>query len=378
MNSILDLGKQGQSIWYDYIQRALIWTGALHRMMKEDGLRGVTSNPAIFEKAIAGSRDYAPAVKGIVRSGASTIQTFERVAIHDIQLATDVLREVYEATNGRDGYVSFEVSPHLANDTEGTIKDARRLWDLVSRDNLMIKIPATPEGIPAIERSIADGINVNITLLFAVDAYEKVHEAYMSGLEKLIAKGGDPSRIASVASFFVSRIDTLVDKMIDDRLPNAADDQKRKLEGFRGKVAIANAKVAYQSYLEAIETPRWKALAAKGARTQRLLWASTGTKNPAYRDVLYLEELIGPDTVNTVPEATYNAFKDHGKTRPSLAENVKEAERIMATLKDVDISMKAVTDKLLVDAVVLFKEAFDRLIGAVDKRRKEILGASGA
>jgi transaldolase/glucose-6-phosphate isomerase len=376
MNPILDITKQGQSIWYDYIQRALIWTGALYKMMKEDGLKGVTSNPAIFEKAIGQSKDYQAAVKGVVRSGSSTVQTFERVAIHDIQLATDVLHQVYEETGGRDGYVSFEVSPHLAQDTEATSKDAKRLWDQISRDNLMIKIPATPEGLPSIERAIADGINVNITLLFAVEAYERVHEAYMSGLEKLIQKGGDPSRVASVASFFVSRIDSLVDKMIDDRLPKAtSEDQKRKLESLRGKVAIANAKVAYHSYLKTIETPRWKALAAKGARTQRLLWASTGTKNPAYRDVLYVEELIGRDTVNTVPEATYNAFKDHGKVRASLTENVGEAQRIMASLSEVDISMKAVTDKLLVDGVILFKEAFDRLMNAVEKRRKEILGS---
>lgn len=374
MNPILEITKQGQSIWYDYIQRGMIWTGTLYRMMREDGLRGVTSNPAIFEKAIGGSRDYTAAVKGVVRSGASPIQTFERVAIHDIQLATDVLRAVYDDTKGRDGYVSFEVAPNLAADTEGTLRYARRVWQTIDRENLMVKIPATPEGIPAIEQAIAEGINVNVTLLFAVEAYEKVHEAYISGLEKLVARGGDPSRVASVASFFVSRIDTLVDKMIDDRLPKAAGPEKEKLEALRGKVAIANAKIAYQSYLRTIQTPRWKALEARGARTQRLLWASTGTKNPAYRDVVYVEELIGSDTVNTVPEATYNAFKDHGRVRPSLTENVEEAKKTMAALETADISMKTVTDRLLVDGVALFRDAFDRLLTTVEKRRREILG----
>jgi transaldolase/glucose-6-phosphate isomerase len=374
MNRISEINKEGQSIWYDYIQRGMIWTGALYRMMREDGLRGVTSNPAIFEKAIAGSTDYAPAVRAIVRSGSNAVQTFERVAIHDIQLATDVLRAVYEETKGRDGYVSFEVSPHLANDTQATIQDAKRVWKAIDRENLMVKIPATPEGVPAIEACIAEGLNINVTLLFAIEAYESVHEAYISGLEKLVAKGGDPSRVASVASFFVSRIDTLVDKMIDERLAKSpAKDARDKLEALRGKVAVANAKLAYQSYLKTIASPRWKKLEEKGARTQRLLWASTGTKNPQYRDVVYVEELIGKDTVNTVPEATYNAFKDHGKVATTLTQDVAAAEKTMKSLGEVDLSMRQVTDKLLVDAVVLFKDAFDRLIAAVEKRRSELI-----
>jgi transaldolase/glucose-6-phosphate isomerase len=365
-NPIVEITHQGQSIWYDYIQRGMIWTGSLYRMMREDALRGVTSNPAIFEKAIGGSRDYTAALKAAVRAGAGPMESFERIAVQDIQLACDVLRETYDATNARDGYVSFEVSPHIALDTEATIADARRIWKMVHRDNLMVKIPATPAGIPAIEAAISEGININVTLLFAVDAYEAVHRAYLSGLEKFVQNGGDPSRIASVASFFVSRIDTLVDKMLDDR---------QNTNFPRGKVAIANAKLAYRSYEQTIASERWKKLAEKGAKTQRLLWASTGTKNPKYRDVLYVEELIGPDTVNTVPEATYNAFKDHGKVGPTLLQGVEEAAETMKALAAADISMKAVTDRLLADGVVLFADAFDRLLSVVEKRRRELLGA---
>lgn len=363
-NPIVEITKHGQSIWYDYIQRGMIWTGSLYRMMREDALRGVTSNPAIFEKAIGGSRDYTAALKAAVKDGAGVMETFERIAVQDIQLACDVLRETYDATNARDGYVSFEVSPHLANDTEGTLADARRIWKLVARDNLMVKIPATPAGIPAIEAAIGDGININVTLLFAVDAYEAVHRAYLAGLEKLVARGGDPSKVASVASFFVSRIDSLVDKMLDERGSTFP----------RGKVAIANAKMAYRSYQDTIGGDRWKKLAAKGAQTQRLLWASTGTKNPKYRDVLYVEELIGPDTVNTVPEATYNAFKDHGQAAATLLGGMDEAAETMKALAAADISMKVVTDKLLVEGVVLFADAFDRLLAVVEKRRREMLG----
>jgi transaldolase/glucose-6-phosphate isomerase len=376
MNAILELTKHGQSIWYDYIQRAMIWTGALHRMAREDGLRGVTSNPAIFEKAIGGSKDYDAAVRAVVVAGASPAEIFERLAMQDIQLACDVLRGVYEETKGVDGYVSFEVSPHLAHDTAGTLADARRVWRAIDRENLMVKIPATPEGIPAIEAAIADGINVNVTLLFAVDAYEAVAEAYVRGLEKLVARGGDPSKVASVASFFVSRIDVLVDKLLDERIAAGAKEGKERLEALRGKVAVANAKIAYESYEQLVASERWQKLAAKGAKPQRLLWASTGTKNPAYRDVVYVEELIGPDTVNTVPEQTYLAFKDHGRVRASLKEDLAGAKKVMSELAAVDVSIEHVTKKLLADGVVLFADAFDRLIGTVEKRRREILGAT--
>lgn len=373
MNPIREIEGHGQSIWYDYIQRGMIWTGALYRMMEEDGLKGVTSNPAIFEKAIGKSTDYAAAVKAVVNAGASTIETFETLAIADIQLACDVLKKVYDQSNGKDGFVSLEVSPHLAYDTIGTVEQGLRLWEEVGRDNLMIKVPATRDGLPAIEQLISEGVNVNVTLLFAVDRYEAVHQAFLTGLERLVAAGRDPSRVASVASFFVSRIDSMIDKMIEDRLPTASGVQRTQLEATLGKVAIANAKLAYKSFEATIATPRWKALAAKGAQMQRLLWASTGTKNPKYRDVLYVEELIGPHTVNTVPEATYEAFKDHGKVGPTLKQGLDDAERLIKSLPSLDISLEKVTDKLVEQGVVLFAEAFDRLMATVEGRRAQIL-----
>lgn len=366
MTVFAQVAEHGQSIWYDYIQRSMILDGTLHRLVVDDDLKGVTSNPAIFNKAIGGSTDYDPALAAEVAKGGSAGEIFERIAVADIQWATDVLRPVYQKTDGRDGYVSLEVSPYLAYSTDETIAEARRLWAAVHRDNVMIKIPATPEGLPAIERCIADGINVNVTLLFAVDAYEAVADAYMTGLEKLVANGGDASRVASVASFFVSRIDALVDKQLK---------QREAGEHIRGKVAIANAKQAYRSYEQMMKSDRWAALKKAGARPQRLLWASTGVKDPSYRDVLYIEELIGPDTVNTVPEATYDAFKDHGKAACTLTEGYDEADEIMAELAKADVSMKAVTDALLDDGVVKFADAFDTLLSTVERRRRELLGA---
>jgi transaldolase/glucose-6-phosphate isomerase len=327
MNRIREIENHGQSIWFDYIQRGMIWDGTLFRMVHEDGLKGVTSNPAIFEKAISKSNDYRPAIEALARNGATPVELFESLAVEDIRLACDVLRKVYDQTDGRDGFVSLEVSPHLAYDTSSTIEEGMRLWSTVGRDNLMIKVPATKEGLPAVEELISESINVNITLLFAVERYEEVAERYFAGLERRLARGEDISRIASVASFFVSRIDTLVDKMIAERLgKNPAAEVKKKLESLSGKVAVANAKLAYRSYLRMIKDPRWTKLANAGARVQRLLWASTSTKNPKYRDVIYLEELIGPDTVNTVPEATYGAFHDHGEVSSKLMESVDEAE----------------------------------------------------
>ncbi len=367
MNRIRAIAEHRQSIWYDYIQRSMIWTGHLYRMVQEDGLRGITSNPAIFEKAIGKSKDYEAALKSLVDQGLSSLDSFEQLAIADIQLACDVLRSVYDQTKGLDGYVSLEVSPHLAYDTVATVEEGLRLWQAVARDNLMIKVPATEEGLPAIEQLIAEGVNVNVTLLFAVDRYEAVHQRYISGLETLVRRGGDPAKVASVASFFVSRIDSLVDQQIDAR-------KDPTLSTLKGKVAIANAKLAYQSYLATVSEPRWQALAQKGAQPQRLLWASTGTKNPAYRDVLYVEALIGPDTVNTVPEATYEAFKDHGNAASTLTENVADAQAVMARLAQGDISIQAITDTLLEQGVQLFMDAFDRLMGTVERRRQEFLG----
>ena len=375
MNRIRQIREHGQSIWYDYIQRGMVWTGALHRMVEEDGLAGVTSNPAIFEKAIGKSKDYEAALKAAVQDGASAQEAFESLAVTDIQLACDVLGRAYEASQKKDGFVSLEVSPHLAYDTAGTLEEAHRLWHTVRRDNLMIKVPGTDEGVPAIEHLIADGINVNVTLLFSVERYEAVHEAYLAGLERWIAGGGDPRGVASVASFFVSRIDSMVDDMIAERLKGASGAAVAQLEALRGKVAIANAKMAYRSWQRTMASERWKKLAAAGAQPQRLLWASTGTKNPAYSDVIYLEELIGPETVNTVPEATYAAFMDHGVAEPRLLRDMDAAEATMKALAAADLSMKAVTDELVKQGVVLFQQAFDRLMGTVERRRAGALGA---
>ncbi|MGH8733878.1 MAG: transaldolase, partial [Burkholderiales bacterium] len=300
-NRLRGLEVFGQSVWLDYIRRSLITSGELRRLIAEDGVRGVTSNPAIFEKAVAGSSDYREMLEAPDARALDANTLYERLAVRDIQEACDALRGVYEETARRDGYVSLEVSPFLAHDTMGTLNEARRLWSAVGRENLMIKVPATAEGMPAIQQLISEGINVNVTLLFALEAYEQVADAYLTGLEKLVARGGDPTRVASVASFFISRIDTAIDALIAARLPAATQaGEQALLRGLMGRAAIANAKLAYQRYQELFSGPRWQALAAHGAHTQRLLWASTGVKNPSYRDVVYVEELIGPETVNTM------------------------------------------------------------------------------
>jgi transaldolase / glucose-6-phosphate isomerase len=368
-NPLKDLQKFGQSVWLDYIRRDLFTTGELKRLIEEDGLRGMTSNPAIFEKAIADSTLYADMLKQLAtRADLDATGRYEMLAIRDIQAAADALRPVYDSTRGRDGYVSLEVSPYLARDTEGTLKEARRLWKAVGRENLMVKVPGTAEGVPAFQQLIGEGININVTLLFAQEVYEKVAEAYVAGVEQFAAHGGNLNRIASVASFFISRIDSMVDSIIAARLKASNDArEKAELENLLGKVAIANGKQTYQTYLKIFSSDRWKTLTAKGARTQRVLWASTSTKNPAYSDVMYVEELIGPDTVNTIPPATFDAYRDHGHPRASLIEDVEAANRTMATLARVGISIKEVTDKLTVDGVRLFAEAFDKLLKAVDK-----------
>jgi transaldolase / glucose-6-phosphate isomerase len=367
-NPLKGLLASAQSPWMDYVRRDLLTSGQLKKYIDNDGLRGMTSNPAIFEKAITGSNLYADVLNSTEAQKLDANGRFEKIAIRDIQDACDIFKPVYEATKRRDGYVSLEVSPFLGNETKATIDEARRLWKAVNRPNVMIKIPGTPEGLPAIRQCLEDGLNINITLLFAQSAYEKVAEAFLSALEARAAKGQDISHIASVASFFVSRIDTLVDSTIDEKLKTTTDaGQKALLESVRGKVAIANARLTYKKYQELFGGPRWKALAAKGAQTQRLLWASTSTKNPKYRDVLYVEELIGADTVDTIPPATFDAFRDHGKLRPSLTENVEGAAKTMADLAKAGISMKEVTDKLLVDGVKLFSDAFRTLLDAVGK-----------
>ncbi|MCI0455150.1 MAG: bifunctional transaldolase/phosoglucose isomerase [Candidatus Dadabacteria bacterium] len=375
-NPLLEIQNYGQSIWYDYIRRGLIISGELKRMIDEDGLRGVTSNPSIFEKAIAGSTDYNNTLKALEKQKDMEVKAlYESLANNDIQDAADVMSPVYEMTKKRDGYVSLEVSPYLANDTRGTLDEARRLWKVVGRDNVMIKVPGTQAGIPAIKQLISEGINVNVTLLFSQETYEHVAEAYISGLEAFVAGGGDPSGVASVASFFVSRIDTAIDNLANARLKTAKNPSEQAiLKSITGKVAIANAKLTYQRYKDICLSERWQSLAAKGAQTQRLLWASTSTKNPNYRDVLYVEELIGRDTVNTVPSATFDAFRQHGQPRASLEEHLEEAHDTMDVLGKVGISMREVTDKLLDDGVRLFSDAFDKLLSAIEKKREALLG----
>ncbi|HJU16270.1 MAG TPA: bifunctional transaldolase/phosoglucose isomerase [Stellaceae bacterium] len=376
-NPLRTLQEYGQSVWLDFVSRELLQSGQLTRLIAEDGLRGVTSNPSIFEKAIGHGDDYDDLIAAAERDGdLDPGALFEELAIRDIQDGADALRPVYHQTQGRDGFISLEVSPYLAMDTHGTIEEARRLWREVGRDNLLVKVPGTKPGIPAIQTLIGEGINVNVTLLFSQQAYAEVAEAYIAGLEALVKKGGDPHRVASVASFFVSRIDSLVDEALDAKIAAAADEAaKRRLEGLKGKVAVANAKLAYQLSKEIYGSERWRRLAQQGAQTQRLLWASTGTKNKAYSDVLYVEELIGQDTVNTMPPATMDAFRDHGKPRASLEEDIPGARAVMAALPAAGISLDAVTSKLVEDGVRLFADAADQLYAAVQKKRRTVLGA---
>jgi transaldolase / glucose-6-phosphate isomerase len=368
VNPLKALLAYGQSPWTDYIRRDLLTSGKLKKMIDEDGLRGMTSNPTIFEKAITGSKDYADILESPEARNLDAKAVYEKIAIRDIQDAADILKPVYQQTKRRDGYVSLEVSPLLANDTQGTIDEARRLWKAVSRENVMIKVPGTKEGLPAIRQLLEEGININITLLFAQRRYEEVAELFFQALEARVKKGQSVDHLASVASFFVSRIDTLVDSIIDTKLKAEKDaNQSTLLTSLHGQIATANAKLTYRKYQELYGAVRWKALAAKGGQTQRLLWASTSTKNPKYRDVMYVEELIGAETVDTIPPATWDAFRDHGKVRPSLTENVDEAAKIMANLQKAGISMQEVTDKLVVDGVKLFADAFTQLLEATGK-----------
>jgi transaldolase / glucose-6-phosphate isomerase len=376
MNPLNTLNDYGQVVWLDFLARRFIADGSLKKLVDDDGLTGVTSNPSIFEKAILSGGDYDGSLNDAEEQGDLDARSlFERLAVEDIQNAADVLRPVYEATRRRDGYVSIEVSPYLAMNTEETVVEARRLWQAVGRENLMVKVPATTPGLPAIRQLTGEGINVNITLLFSQGVYEKVVTAFLGGLEDLIARGGDPDRIASVASFFVSRIDTAVDKLIEARLRQTSNNAERDaLTRIHGKVAIANAKLAYQRYKDLFKGPRWEKLQARGARTQRMLWASTGTKNPEYSDVLYVEELIGPDTINTMPPGTMDAFRDRGRPRASLEEDLDGARHVMATLGRLDISIDDVTAKVLNDGVQLFADAADKLLGAVARKRAAVLG----
>ena len=374
MNTLRSLQDYGQSLWLDYIQRSLVAGGELKRLIEEDGVKGVTSNPSIFAKAITEGREYRDALRELGRRGDSAQQIYEALAIEDVRGAADVLRPVYDATGRRDGYVSLEVSPHLAHDTEGTVAEARRLWASVNRPNLMIKVPGTPEGIPAVQALIAAGVNVNVTLLFSREAYRAAAHAYLAGLERRVADGADVAGVASVASFFVSRIDANVDAKLDRLAQSAASGERARLAGLRGRAAIANARLAYRMFRELGDSPRWRALAQAGAAPQRLLWASTSTKSPAYRDVIYVEELIGPDTVNTLPPATLAAFRDHGRLRASLGEDPEGAAAVMAEIEAAGIAFDRVTDELLAEGVRSFAQAFEGLLAAIEQARPGGLG----
>ncbi|WP_193194874.1 transaldolase [Nostoc sp. MG11] len=373
-NHLLEIKQYGQSIWMDNLSRDIIQSGELKNLVENQGICGITSNPAIFEKAIAGNVIYDADIEAGVRAGLPTYKIYESLAFADIRSACDILRPVYEASNGLDGYVSIEVPPTIAHDTQATINEARRYFQEIGRENLMIKIPGTEAGLPAVEQVIAEGMNVNITLLFSVDSYINTAWAYIRGLEKRVAEGKDISRIASVASFFLSRIDSNIDAKIDDKLKKDVDDiaVEAKLKSVKGKVAIANAKIAYQEYKKIVESDRWQTLAAKGAKVQRLLWASTSTKDPNYNDVMYVDELIGPDTVNTLPPATITACADHCDVANRVEMNVEEAYTLLENLKDPDINIDLgkVMDELLVEGIDKFVKPFQSLMNSLEEKIK--------
>jgi len=362
MSNMLTLYQHGQSLWLDYIDRDLLVNGGLARLV-EEGLRGVTSNPTIFHKAITRGHDYDDAIRDLLQADPAMDAEilYEWLAIQDVQRAADILRPVYDQSRGDDGYVSLEVSPHLARDTEGTVAAARHLWRAVDRPNLMIKVPGTREGLPAFEQLIGEGININVTLLFAVPRYEEMMDAYVRGL----ARNPEPGRVASVASFFVSRIDGKVDALLE----RISTEEARRL---KGRTANANAKMAYQRFKAFLDTGEWRAQAARGARVQRLLWGSTSTKNPDYRDVLYVEELVGPHTVNTVPPQTLDAFQDHGEVRDTLAADMDAAERDLRTLAGLGIDLEQVTRELEVEGVAAFAESHDQLLAALRGKVTEV------
>ena len=369
------LAAAGQAVWLDFVERKFLAQGGLHRLIEEDGVTGVTSNPSIFEKAMGQGDAYDQGFREILgRSQPGAQEIYERQAIADIKAAAADLRAVYDRLDARDGYVSLEVSPYLANGTQETIDEARRLWKLVEEPNLMVKVPATKAGVPAIRALIEDGININVTLLFSIESYQAVATAFMEGLEARVAKGQAVDRIASVASFFVSRIDSQIDKKIDERV-SKGDPQSQALKALRGKVAIANAKSAYAWYLQMIRSERWRALAARGAMPQRLLWASTGTKDPAYPDTLYVDTLIGPDTVNTMPPKTMDAFRDHGVTAMTLTDGLDDAKKVLSEADRLGLDLPGVTQALVLDGVKQFSDAADALLKAVAAKRADFLAA---
>jgi len=371
-NPLRVLNSLGQSVWFDYIRRLDLNSGHIKELMDTDGVSGITSNPTIFEKAIAGSNDYDEAIWKLVEAGKETPAIFESLEVEDIRMAADLFRPIYNSTEGRDGFVSIEVAPTLARDTQGTIAEAHRLWQEVDRPNILVKVPGTAEGLPAIEQLLGEGININITLLFAIERYEEVARAYLAALEKRAREGKPLNRIASVASFFVSRIDTMTDQQLEGKLPAAkSGEEKQRLEGLRGKTAVANAKLAYVKFQEFISSARFQALAQKGARVQRMLWASTGTKNPQYSDTLYVDTLVGPDTINTMPAATLAAYRDHGQPAARIGEHLDQARAVMQRLAEAGIDLVAITRKLEDQGVESFAKDYQKLLAALTEKRRQ-------
>ena len=372
-NPLQQLKTYGQSVWYDNIDRAQIVNGQFKRLLDEDGVVGVTANPTIFQKSISHGNAYDEQMTQLIRAGKDINEIYEALIIRDIQTVADILRPIYDSSGMKDGYVSLEVSPDLAHDTDKTIAEVRRFWKLVDRPNLMIKIPATQEGIPAVQMALTEGINVNITLIFSIDNYRQVTEAYLNALEDRNAEGKDISHIASVASFFVSRVDTLVDKLLEDKIKASGDSaEQQKLKALEGKAAIANARLVYQEFKRIFHAPRFETLKHSGAHVQRPLWASTSTKNPAYRDVLYAEELIGPDTVDTMPLETIENFRDHGRVRLSIEDNIDQARAELDALEQVGIHYHAVTQQLQDEGVQKFADSFHELFQGIAEKQKAI------
>jgi transaldolase len=375
MNRLQKLHDAGQSIWLDFIDREMLRNGELERRIADDALTGMTSNPTIFEKALAEGTAYDEQLASAPGS-LSAWDLFELIETDDVRSACDIFEPVYERTGGADGFVSIEVSPSSAHNTDATVLEACRLWAMVGRPNVMIKVPGTKEGAVAVKRLTTEGVNVNITLLFSRAAYDSVIEAYLSGLEERVAVGKPIHQISSVASFFVSRVDTEVDKRLDAKIESTTPAAAERLEKLKGRIAVANAKLAYALFRERFQGPRWEALAAQGARLQRPLWASTSTKNPAYRDVMYVEDLIGPDTVNTMPPATIEAFRDHGEVKQTVDKNIDGERKLIAELEDLGISLENVTDKLLVDGLKSFQKSFESLLARIESKSSELAKAA--
>jgi len=369
-NLLRELEALGQSVWLDDIDREYLHSGLFERLIAEDGLSGATGNPTIFEHAIDHGTAYDEQMLQLIMQGKPAQVIYETLAMTDVRQVADLLRPTYERTAGQDGFVSIEVSPYLAHDTEGTLVEVRRFWQTIDRPNLMVKIPSTPAGIPAIRRALTEGININITLIFSIENYRQVAEAYLGALEERMAAGKDISRIASVASFFVSRVDVLVDQLLEEKIKTTTESTQQQLQGLRGRAAIANARLAYQEFKRLFSGTRFAAFQQRGARVQWPLWASTSTKNPAYRDLLYVEELIGPDTVNTIPLKTIESFREHGKVRLSIEEQLPQAKAQLAALAEIEISYNEVTRQLQEEGVQKFIDSFQKLFACIDKKRQ--------